>query len=50
MLIAQTHTHIQVVQVKGQQLRYTGHTVCFMQNVQKVYNKLSLLAGNLDVC
>ena len=35
MLIAR-HTHLQVRQVKGQQYRYTGHTVHFMQDTVKV--------------
>jgi hypothetical protein len=49
MLIARAHVHVQVKQVQGQQLKYTGHTVNFMQNTQKIYYKLPLLPTELDI-
>jgi ATP-dependent DNA helicase PIF1 len=49
MLIARAHVHVQVRQVKGQQFKYTGHTVIFMQNTSKIYDKLPLLASELDI-
>jgi hypothetical protein len=36
MLIARAHVHVQVRQIRGQQYQYSGHTVCFMQNTQKI--------------
>jgi hypothetical protein len=49
MLIARIHVHIQVWQVKGQQYKYKGHVVNFMQNTSKLYTKLPLLTSQLDV-
>ena len=49
MTIARIHTHIQVRQIKGQQYKYSGHTINFMQNTKKLYTKLPLLPSDLDV-
>jgi hypothetical protein len=49
MLIAWAHVHVQVRQIRGQQYQYSGHTVCFMQNIQKLYNKLPLIPKDLDI-
>lgn len=49
ILIAKAHVHVQIQQIKGQQFFYSGHTVNFMQNVTKVYQKLSLLPSDLDI-
>ena len=40
---------MQVRQVRGQQYQYSGHTVCYMQNTQKVYNKLPLVPKDLNI-
>ena len=48
-LIAPVHTHLQVRQVKGQQYRYTGHTVHFMQDTVKVHNRLPVTPEQLDI-
>jgi ATP-dependent DNA helicase PIF1 len=49
MLIARAHVHVQVRQIRGQQYQYAGHTVCFMQNTQKIYNKLPLMPKDLNI-
>ena len=35
LLIARVYVHLQVVRVRGQQHRYTGHVCCFGQNTPK---------------
>jgi hypothetical protein len=49
MFIARAHVHVQVRQIRDQQYQYSGHTVCFMQNTQKLYNKLPLMSKDLDI-
>ena len=49
ILIAKAHVHVQIRQIKGQQFFYSGHTVNFMQNDTKVYQKLLLLPSDLDI-
>jgi hypothetical protein len=49
MAIARLHTHVQVRQIRGQQYKYSGHTINFMQNTKKLYIKLPLLPSELDV-
>ena len=49
MLIARAHVHVQVYMIKDHQYKYSGHTVTFMQNTQKLYNKLPLLLEDLDI-
>lgn len=49
MLIARAHVHIQLRKIKGQQLKYSGHTVTFMQNTQKIFTKLPLLPRDVDI-
>ena len=36
MLIAHIYVHLQVVRVRGQQYRYTGHICYFSQNTSKI--------------
>ena len=49
MLIARCHVHVQVQRFRGVQYKYAGHTVYFMQNTGKVYNKLPRLPRDLEV-
>lgn len=49
MLIARINLHIQVRRVRGQQYRYTGHIVCFMQNVQTIATRLPRLPSDLNI-
>jgi hypothetical protein len=49
LLIARVHTFVEVYLKRGAQYRYKGHVINFMRNVGKVYNKLPLLPGQLDV-
>ena len=49
MLIARAHVHVQVRQIRGQQYQYSGHTVSFMQNTQKLYTKLPLKPKELNI-
>ena len=35
LLIVRVYVHLQVVCVRGQQYRYTGHICCFSQNILK---------------
>jgi len=35
LLIARVYIYLQVVRVRGQQYRYTGHVCCFGQNTLK---------------
>jgi hypothetical protein len=49
MLIARAHVHVQVRQIRGQQYQYSGHTVCFKQNTQKICNKLPLVLKDLNI-
>jgi ATP-dependent DNA helicase PIF1 len=49
LLIARVHTFVEVYLKRGAQYRYKGHVINFMRNVGKVYNKLPLLVGQLDV-
>jgi ATP-dependent DNA helicase PIF1 len=49
MLIARVSLHIQVKRVRGLQYRYSGHTVCFMQNTIRMVTKLPLLPTQLNL-
>jgi len=35
LLIARVYVHLQVMHIRGQQHRYTGHVCCFGQNTPK---------------
>jgi hypothetical protein len=49
MLIARVHVFIDIRQVRGQQFKYKGHVVNFLQNTGRIYNTLPLLPRVLDV-
>ena len=49
MLIARAHVHVQVRRIRGHQYKYSGHTVNFMQDNMKLYDRLPLLPANLDI-
>jgi ATP-dependent DNA helicase PIF1 len=49
MLIARVHCFVEVRQVRGVQYKYKGHTVNFLTNTLKVYNRLPLLPQDVDV-
>jgi len=49
MLISRVHCFVEVRQVRGVQFKYRGHVVNFLCNTAKVYNKLPLLPGDLDI-
>ena len=49
MLIARAHVHVQVRRTRGHQYKYSGHTVNFMQDTMRLYDRLPLLPANLDV-
>jgi ATP-dependent DNA helicase PIF1 len=49
MLIARAHVGVQVRRIGGQQYQYSSHTVCFIQNTQKIYNKLPLTPKDLNI-
>jgi ATP-dependent DNA helicase PIF1 len=48
MLIARVHCFVEVRQVRGVQYKYKGHIVNFLTNTSKVYNRLPLLAEDVD--
>jgi uncharacterized protein DUF6570 len=50
MLIARCHVHVEVQRYRGAQYKYAGHTVYFMQNTGKIYEKLPRLPQELEVC
>jgi hypothetical protein len=49
LLIARVYVHLQVVRVRGQQHRYTGHVCCFSQNTPKTWRQLPRLPTELDI-
>ena len=49
LLIARVYIHLQVVRVRGQQYRYTGHICCFGQNTPKTWRQLPRLPTELDI-
>ncbi|KAH5706128.1 hypothetical protein HBI81_243950 [Parastagonospora nodorum] len=49
MLISRVHCFVEVRQIRGQQYKYRGHVVNFLNNTAKVYNTLPLLPEDLDV-
>ena len=49
LLIARVYVHLQVVRVRGQQHRYTGHVCCFSQNTPKTWRQLPRLPSELDI-
>lgn len=49
MFITRVHCFVEVRQIRGQQYRYRGHVVNFLNNTPKVYNVLTLLPENFDV-
>lgn len=49
MLIARVHVFIEVRQVRGQQFKYKGHVVNFLQNTGHIYDTLPLLPKDLDI-
>ena len=49
MLIARVHVSMEVRRVRGQQYKYSGHVVSFLQNVAKVYRQLPRLPRDLDI-
>lgn len=49
MLIARCHVHVEVQRYRGAQYKYAGHTVYFMKNTGKIYNKLPRLPQELEV-
>lgn len=36
MMVAKLNMHMQIKRVRGVQYKYSGHTVCFIQNVRSV--------------
>jgi hypothetical protein len=49
LLIACIYIHLQVVHIRGQQYRYTGHVCCFGQNIPKTWRQLPRLPAELDI-
>src|SRR6266700_5958114 len=49
LLIARVYVYLQVVCVRGQQHRYTGHVCCFGQNILKTWRQLLWLPSKLDI-
>ncbi|KAF2827752.1 hypothetical protein CC86DRAFT_239963, partial [Ophiobolus disseminans] len=49
MLIARVHCFVEVRQIRGQQFKYRGHVVNFLNNTAKIFNKLPLLPEDLDI-
>ena len=49
MLIARVHVFIEVRQVRGQQFKYKGHVVNFLQNTGHIYDTLLLLPKDLNM-
>ena len=48
-LIARVYVYLQVVYIRGQQYRYTGHVCCFGQNILKTWRQLPQLPTELDI-
>jgi hypothetical protein len=49
MLVSRVHCFVEVRQIRGQQYKYRGHVVNFLNNTAKVYNVLPLLPEDLDI-
>ena len=49
LLIARVYVYLQVVRIRGQQYRYTGHVCCFGQNTPKTWRQLPRLPAELDI-
>ncbi|KAF2221256.1 hypothetical protein BDZ85DRAFT_283331 [Elsinoe ampelina] len=49
MLIARVHVHIELYQIRGQQWKYRGHIIIFLQNVGQVWDQLPLLPKDLQI-
>jgi hypothetical protein len=49
MLISHVHCFVEVHQIRGQQYKYRGHVVNFLNNTVKVYNTLPLLPEDIDI-
>ncbi|KAH7082828.1 hypothetical protein BKA63DRAFT_486263 [Paraphoma chrysanthemicola] len=49
LLIARVHCFVEVRQIRGQQYKYRGYIVNFLNNTGKVYNTLPLLPQDLDI-
>src|ERR1700722_5502351 len=49
LLIARVYVHLQVVRVRGQQHRYTGHVCYFGQNTPKTWRQLPRLPSELNI-
>src|SRR6266702_1929474 len=49
LLIVCVYVYLQVVRVRGQQHRYTGHVCCFGQNTPKTWRQLPRLPTELDI-
>ncbi|EDN09817.1 predicted protein [Histoplasma mississippiense (nom. inval.)] len=49
MLIARVHVFVEIRQVRGQQYKYKGHVVNFLQDTDRIYNSLPLLPKDLDI-
>jgi hypothetical protein len=49
MLISRVHCFVEVRQVRGQQYKYRGHIVNFLNNTAKIFNTLPLLPQDLDI-
>ena len=49
LLITRIYVHLQVVRVRSQQYRYTGHVCYFSQNTPKTWRQLPRLPTELDI-
>ncbi|KAF2832719.1 hypothetical protein CC86DRAFT_241454, partial [Ophiobolus disseminans] len=49
MLIARVHCFVEVRQIRGQQFKYRGYVVNFLNNTAKIFNKLPLLPEDLNI-
>jgi len=49
IMIARVYVHLQVIRVRGQQHRYTGHVCSFSQNTPKTWKQLPRLPEELDI-
>ena len=49
LLIARVYIYLQVMRVRSQQYRYTGHIYCFSQNTPKTQRQLLRLPSKLDI-
>ena len=48
-LIACVYIYLQVMRIRGQQYRYTGHIYCFGQNTPKTWRQLLQLSAKLNI-